>query len=58
MKVNAWTLRMCEGLRPVCMGMPLRDDLLRDAGIGEIRVISRCGASALAVRAVTPMGAA
>ena len=53
MKVNAWTLRMCEGLRPVCMGMPLRDDLLQDAGTGEIRAISRCGAGALAIRAVT-----
>ena len=50
MKVNARTLQMREG--------PLPDDLLQDAGIGEIRAISRCGASPLAVRAVTPMGAA
>ena len=53
MKVNAWTLQMREGLKLLCMGMPLRDDLLQDAGTGEIRAISRCGASALAVRAVT-----
>ena len=58
MKVKAWTLQMREGLKLLCMGTPLPDGLLQDAGIGEIRTISRCGASALAVRAVTPMGAA
>jgi hypothetical protein len=58
MQVKAWTLQMREGLKLLCMGMPLPDDLLQDAGIGEIRAISQCGASALAVRAVTPMGAA
>ena len=58
MKVKAWTLQMRERLKLLCMGMPLPDDLLQDAGIGEIRAISRCGAGALAIRAVTPKGVA